>query len=214
MKKSKLLIAGLCGALCFSLVGFAYAQEKSNETSTVSDIDAVETLTGENLYRDTNGGEISMDGENWLSQSAYEENNNTPEVKWWTAEEYENWISEQKKELEALIGTGDGWYDGQGTFHEWTQESVASTIAEYYEILENIKNGVLYSKDDGDGDSYAMVPPSEDVVSNYGVDVIKEDGESVHIGSYSTQKELDEAINKAVESGKITEQEAATAYLQ
>lgn len=213
MKKSKLLITGLCGVLCFSLAGLAYAQEKSNETSIVSDIGAVETLTGENLYRDTNGGQISIDGENWISQSSDEENN-TPEVKWWTAAEYENWISKQKKELEALIGTGDGWYDGQGTFHEWTQESVASTIAEYYEILENIKNSVLYSKDDGDGDSYAMVPPSEDVVSNYGVDVIKEDGESVHIGSYSTQKELDEAINKAVESGKITEQEAATAYLQ
>ena len=76
----------------------------------------------------------------------------------------EQWIATQKEGLEALIGTGDGWYDGQGVFHEWTQESVDATIAEYQETLESIKNGTLYSKDNGEGDTYSMIPPTEDVV--------------------------------------------------
>ena len=81
----------------------------------------------------------------------------------------------KRKKLEALIGTGDGWYDGQGVFHEWTRESVDAAIAQYQETLESIKNGTLYSKDsEDDGDSYAMIPPTEDVESDYSVDVIRE----------------------------------------
>ena len=49
------------------------------------------------------------------------------------------WTNEQKNEMEALIGTGDGWYDGQGVFHEFTQESVDAMIASYKETLESIK---------------------------------------------------------------------------
>ena len=103
----------------------------------------------------------------------YEKNNAAPDVQWWTAEEYEAWMNEQKKEMEALIGTGDGWYDGQGVFHEFTQESVDAMMDSYKETLESIKKGVLYSKDDGDGDTYSMIPPTEDVVSSYSVDVTK-----------------------------------------
>ena len=50
----------------------------------------------------------------------YEKNNAAPEVQWWTADEYKTWINEQKRELESLIGTGDGWYDGQGILHDST----------------------------------------------------------------------------------------------
>lgn len=88
-------------------------------------------------------------------------------VEWWTAEEYEKWIAEQEKELESLIGTGSGWYDGEGVFHGFTRESVDSSIAKYREILEEIKQGLLVSKDNtlagGNADrvSFAMLPPSE-----------------------------------------------------
>ena len=67
-------------------------------------------------------------------------------------------MNKQKKEMESLIGTGDGWYDGQGIFHEFTQESVDAMIDSYKETLESIKNGVLYSKDNCDGDTYSMIP--------------------------------------------------------
>jgi len=138
----------------------------------------------------------------------------TENTVWWTSEEYEKWILEQKKEMESLIGSNDGWYDGQGIFHGWTQESVDAIIAKYYQILDSIKSGTLYSKDTGDDAGYAMMPPSDDVECSYGTDIIKEDGKTIHLGDYSTKEELDQAIKKAVESGQLTEQEAKDAYLQ
>ncbi len=208
MKRKKLLLTGLGGALalCLGFASFAYAKEDTSDVNqNDSDMDTV-------LYQDINGGQISTDGENWLSQSDYEKD--IPQVEWWTAEEYEKWILEQKKEMESLIGSNDGWYDGQGTFHGWTRESVDAIIAEYYQILDSIKSGTLYSKDSGDDDGYAMIPPSDDVECSYGTDIVKEDGKSIHLGDYSTKEELDQAIKKAVESGQLTEQEAATAYPQ
>ena len=171
MKSKKLLAVSLCGALCLSLAGFTYASAQTADTPKTSAEETAQTSSTDILFNDADG--ISTDGENWVAEADYEKNNPAPDVEWWTAEEYEKWIAEQKKELEALIGTGDGWYDGQGVFHEWTRESVDATIAEYQETLESIKNGVLYSKDNGEGDTYSMIPPSEDVVSEYGVDVTK-----------------------------------------
>ena len=126
----------------------------------------------------------------------------------WTADEYEAWMNEQKKEMESLIGTGDGWYDGEGVFHEFTQESVAAMMDSYKGTLESIKKGVLYSKDNGDGDTYSMIPPTEDVVSSYSVNVTKDNGKTVHIGDYSKVEELDKAISDAVKNGQLTQEEA------
>ena len=160
------------------------------------------------LYQDTVGGQISVDGKNWVDEADYEKNNAAPDVQWWTADEYEAWMNEQKKEMESLIGTGDGWYDGEGVFHEFTQESVAAMMDSYKGTLESIKKGVLYSKDNGDGDTYSMIPPTEDVVSSYSVDVTKDNGKTVHIGDYSTVEELDKAISDAVKNGQLTQEEA------
>lgn len=213
MKSKKLLLAGLGGVLCLSFASFAYAQGETLDVDpTASGMDVACESTGNIFYQDINGGQISTDGETWLSQSDYEKD--VPQVEWWTAEEYEKWILEQKKEMESLIGSKDGWYDGQGTFHKWTRESVDAIIDEYYQTLESIKSGTLYSKDSGDGDSYAMIPPSDDVECSYGTDVVREDGKSIHLGDYSTKEELEQAIKEAVESGQLTEQEAKDAYLQ
>ena len=212
MKSKKLLAVSLCGALCLSLAGFTYASAQTADTPKTSAEETAQTSSTDILFNDADG--ISTDGENWVAEADYEKNNPTPDVEWWTAEEYEKWIAEQKKELEALIGTGDGWYDGQGVFHEWTRESVDATIAEYQETLESIKNGVLYSKDNGEGATYSMIPPSEDVVSEYGVDVTKENGESVHIGNYASDEELNQALNDAVDNGQITQADADAAHQQ
>ncbi|WP_270415621.1 hypothetical protein [Blautia obeum] len=78
----------------------------------------------------------------------------------------------------------------------------------YKGTLESIKKGVLYSKDSGDGDTYSMIPPTEDVVSSYSVDVTKDNGKTVHIGDYSTVEKLDKAISDAVKNGQLTQEEA------
>ena len=59
-----------------------------------------------------------------------------------------------------------------------------------------------------------MIPPTEDVVSEYGVDVAKENGESVHIGNYASNEELDKALNDAVDNGQLTQAEANAAHQQ
>ena len=186
MKSRKFLAVSLCGALCLSLAGFTYASAQAADTPKTSAEETAQTSSTDIFFNDVNG--ISTDGENWVAEADYEKNNPAPDVEWWTAEEYEKWIATQKEELEALIGTGNGWYDGQGVYHEWTQKSVDAIITEYQKTLESIKSGTLYSKDNGEGDTYSMIPPTEDVVSEYGVDVAKENGESVHIGNYASNE--------------------------
>lgn len=211
MKNKKNWSIGLCGAICLSITGVtyaSYANALASDTPKVSTYETVNTSGKDILYQDTVGGQISVDGKNWVDEADYEKNNTVPDVQWWTADEYEAWMNEQKKEMESLIGTGDGWYDGEGVFHEFTQESVAAMMDSYKGTLESIKKGVLYSKDNGDGDTYSMIPPTEDVVSSYSVDVTKDNGKTVHIGDYSTVEELDKTISDAVKNGQLTQEEA------
>lgn len=171
MKSAKLLAVGLSGALCLSLAGFTYASAYGTDAPQAS-VNEPTGMTAEDIFfSDVNGGQISTDGKNWVAAADYESNHATPQVEWWTADEYEKWIAGQKEEMEALIGTGDGWYDGQGIFHEWTQESVDAVIAEYQKALESIKNGMMYSKNTGDGDTCFMIPPTEDVEIEYSDEV-------------------------------------------
>lgn len=77
------------------------------------------------------------------------------EVEWWTAEEYADWLENEKKELQSIIGS-KGWTSGTGWF-TWTQEMVDETIAEYEDVLAMIENGYLVSKSvDGDEDTLIM----------------------------------------------------------
>ena len=115
---------------------------------------------------------------------------------------------ELRMDIDGFHVYQSGKYDGQGVFREFTQESVDAMMDSYKETLESIKKGVLYSKDDGDGDTYSMIPPTEDVVSSYSVDVTKDNGKTVHIGDYSTVEELDKAISDAVKNGQLTQEEA------
>ena len=48
------------------------------------------------LYQDTDGGQISVDGKNWVAEADYEKNNAAPDVQWWTADEYEAWMNEKR----------------------------------------------------------------------------------------------------------------------
>ena len=191
---------------------FEWTQEMTDQCIAEYEQTLKEIKNGLHVSKSVDGDEECMTtfNPNWVgsTEADYEKNNEAPDVQWWTADEYEAWMNEQKKEMESLIGTGDGWYDGQGVFHEFTQESVDAMIASYKETLESIKSGVLYSKDNGDGDTYSMIPPTEDVVSSYSVDVTKDNGKTVHIGNYATVEELDKAISDAAKNGQLTQEEA------
>lgn len=203
MKMKVVLGAGLGTIMLLSLAGFASANAAQNQAEATPPV----TVEQDMLCRDGEDGlQFSVDGSKWVSQSDYEKY--LPQIDWWTVSEYENWIAEQRAELEALIGTGNGWYDGQGVYHEWTQEIVDAQITQYEKILEEIKAGVLYAKSNEDGIGYAQIPPNaDDIITVYSTDFVRSDGSTIHIGDYETQKELQEAINKAVEDGKLTQEE-------
>ena len=73
----------------------------------------------------------------------------TPNVEWWTYEEYAAWLEQEKVNLQSMLGE-TGSTGGRGEF-VWTQEIIDETIAMYEGILQEIKEGKMYSKSiDGD----------------------------------------------------------------
>lgn len=88
---------GLYGAICLSVAGFTYASALASDTPNVSAFETENTSGVDILYQDTDGGQISTDGENWIAEADYEKNNAAPNVQWWTADEYEAWMNEQQK---------------------------------------------------------------------------------------------------------------------
>ena len=99
MKNKKILAVGLCGAICLSLAGFTYANALASDAPKNLASETENTSGVDILYHDTDGGQISVDGKNWVAEADYEKNNAAPDVQWWTAEEYEAWMNEQKNEM-------------------------------------------------------------------------------------------------------------------
>ena len=112
-------------------------------------------------YTDPSGRKIYYtwedSGETWIQSGEELQIHYTlQDVEWWTAEEYAAWLENEKKELQAVIGSR-AWTSSDGWF-TWTQEKVDETIAMYEGVLENIENGMLYSRTaDGEGDLFGMI---------------------------------------------------------
>ena len=81
-------------------------------------------------------------------------------VEWWTYDEYRAWLENEKVELQGMIGQ-KAWTGSRGEF-VWTQEIVDETVAMYEGVLENIKNGMLYSKTIDGEDAFCTLPSGTD----------------------------------------------------
>lgn len=88
------------------------------------------------------------DGKTWMNEERYQAQYGSWggdwQVEWWTYEDYKLWLEEEKAALQSIIGeraytSSDGWFT-------WDQKKVDETIAMYEGILEDIRNGALYSK--------------------------------------------------------------------
>lgn len=78
-----------------------------------------------------------------------------PVVEWWTAEEYEAWLAQERVDLQAMLGE-KGWTPSLGEF-VWTQEQIDEAIALYEDTLAQIRAGVRVSKTvDGSDDVMLM----------------------------------------------------------
>lgn len=95
-----------------------------------------------------------------LTDAEFEARFPTPNVEWWTYDEYKAWLETEKVQLQSLLGE-EVWTGGSGSFI-WTQEKIDETIALYESILEDIKNGILYSKSvDGQDDVMLSYNPAD-----------------------------------------------------
>ena len=90
-----------------------------------------------------------------LTDAEFEARYPTPDVVWWTYDEYKAWLDNEKVELQSLLGQTGGDYT-------WTQQKIDETIALYESILKDIQNGVLYSKTvDGSDDVMLSMNPAD-----------------------------------------------------
>lgn len=160
-KKASVLALALAVAL---VVGATTAFAASAQSDTAPDRGAsflgAGTLMDDSTlssYTDPKDGKnyYSWDGgKTWepLTDEEFRQRSPLADVEWWTYEEYAAWLESEKVELQAMLGE-KGWTGGRGEF-VWTQEIIDETIAMYERILQEIKEGKLYSKSvGGDTDS-------------------------------------------------------------
>lgn len=112
-----------------------------------------------------------------------DESLSSSDVEWWTAEEYEKWLDEEKEVLQSMIGEkaytgGDGWF-------VWTQEKVDETIALYEDNLQKIKDGMKLSKsaDDAVGITMAYSPENIEYAKQEAETVTENKGSNENIFS-------------------------------
>ena len=139
-----------------------FLQDCHNSTTLLAGIESTYTKDGKTYY-------VLGDG-SMMEESEYLKKYPVPEVEWWTYEEYKEWLENEKKELQSILGaTGTG----NGKKIVWTQEKIDETIAMYEEMLQDIKNGVKYSKTvDGQEDVLlAMNPGPIDTTVEVSMDI-------------------------------------------
>ena len=196
-----------------------FATSALAESKGSMDTNYYETETSEGVltsYTDDNG-EIHYvldDGNTTrtLSAEEFEQQYPSPVIEWWTYDEYKNWLDNERESLQEMIGE-KSWTASQGEF-VWTQEMVDETIAEYEKMLQDIKDGMMYSKT-VDGETDIMVGYDPKYISSsggYELFVTLENGEEKLFGPYETHSELLAAVesfcNDQVKLGNMDQSEA------
>lgn len=225
MKMKKTSLAGIILALTL-VVG----------TTTVFVTSAAGAATNDSIasgivMTDNQTGLTSTDGgQTWMDDEEYQKLYPTPDIVWWTYDEYKAELEEDKKTLPNMVGATAGYYDENGVLHEEviTQEWVNEVIARSEQVLEDIKNGAKVSKSvDGD-ESVGMASDSTDSTDTAHAEgrvlnpsnssptistlISLKNGDTIDFGPYDTKEESYEAVkaycDEQVKAGKMTQQEA------
>lgn len=170
-KKASVLALVLAAALVGgATTAFAVSTEPDNAPDGGGGFLGAGTLMDDSTlssYTDPKDGKnyYSWDGgKTWepLTDEELRQRSPLADVEWWTYEEYAAWLENEKVELQAMLGE-KGWTGGRGEF-TWTQEIIDETIAMYERILQEIKEGKLYSKSvGGDTDSLLISGGAGDI---------------------------------------------------
>ncbi len=220
MKLKKTSIVGLVAATLLvagTTTVFATSEEGNNnkpeENIKISDVAL--------FFTDDGIGKrvISIDnGNTWMGEDEYQETNPTPDVVWWTYDEYKEWMEQDIKVLQSLVETEDaGYYDKNNEFQNFTQKDVDEAIANHNATLENIKNGIKVSKTvNGQNDIVLSYNPDDamTVQPSYVMTIMNDDSEQIIFGPYDTKEELLNELkpycDQQVEAGAMTQDEADT----
>ena len=171
-KKASVLALALAVALVVSATtAFAASAAPSSREDLDRKLNAETTVDEGTLmsYVDPKDGKTyySFDGGKTfepLTDEEFERRFPAPNVEWWTYEEYAAWLEQEKVNLQSMLGE-TGYTGGRGEF-VWTQEIIDETIAMYEGILQEIKEGKMYSKTvDGD-DTLIMSYDPADIEKN------------------------------------------------
>ncbi len=167
-KHASILALGLTAALVLgatttfaAFVGPSSIEERDRRLNAEATVDEGELMSYVNpddgkTYYSFDGGKTFEA----MTDEEFERRFPAPNVEWWTYEEYAAWLEQEKINLQEMLGE-KGWTGGRGEFI-WTQEMIDETIALYEDILQEIKEGKMYSKSvDGSDDIMMSYNPAD-----------------------------------------------------
>lgn len=208
-KKTTIISFAVAMVLVTGTVTVFATSAKGDESSTVTEAtdttnttfsDTVDTETimsyinpddGKTYYSFDNGKTFEA-----LTDAEFDAKFPTPDIEWWTYDEYKAWLENEKAELKSIIGSS---YISGGKKYVWTQDRVNETIAMYEGILEDIKNGAKYSKSvDGQDDEMVSYTPAD-------IAQTKESLSSIERSMTDCQDEVSASVAKTNESLKSIE---------
>ena len=193
---SAIVIIGVTGTFATSANASAKIDNKNSEyiESTIAkDVMLAYNDEDGNIYYSADGGET------FFNEKEFNEKYPSPEVEWWTYEEYKEWLDNERIQLQSMLGE-KAWTGGRGEF-VWTQEMIDETIACYEEILQKIDNGVKVSKtvDGSEEIQIATYDDKEHFMESVEGAAIASDKETKVFGPYDTKEELLDAIKSYCE---------------
>lgn len=206
---SAIVIIGVTGTFATSANASAKIDNKNSEyiESTIAkDVMLAYNDEDGNIYYSADGGET------FFNEKEFNEKYPSPEVEWWTYEEYKEWLDNERIQLQSMLGE-KAWTGGRGEF-VWTQEMIDETIACYEEILQKIDNGIKVSKtvDGSEKIQIATYDDKEHFMESVEGAAIASDKETKVFGPYDTKEELLDAIKSYCEEqvrlGNMTQQAA------
>jgi YD repeat-containing protein len=173
---------------------------KTKKTSWAAALAAITLVAGVTTAFATTGqtalaANSTEDTETVSLSYVFQPDNDSEDIEWWTAEEYEQWMEEQKQEYQSILGElcwtpTDGWFT-------WDQERVDGAIASMEQLLEEIQDGKKVSKPTQDGDT--MIQFSYDETA---VETAAQDDTTAAIDEYTMTAVTDEYTT---ESGDVDE---------
>lgn len=218
-KKSSFAVLAVASAIVITVSAAFATSANAMPADNKAGGESVENIFSEEimLSRMGDNGKIqySLDGgKTFFEEEDLNKQYPAANVEWWTYDEYKEWLENEKKILQGMLG--ERAYTGGNGYFIWTQEMIDDTVERYEKILKDIKDGLKISKlvDGSEDIMLAQYSNEEDVVyeTSEGVTIVFGNGDKISFGPYNTTEELLADLKpyceQQVQLGNMTQQEA------